>query len=124
MLMEILRNPRLPLAAVFLGAAALFSQAASAQVALRESAIETMTDAVVLPSSNAGSVTFNDCEAPCVFRSVQLNEQSTYFIGPAQVTLKQFSDYVLREPAQFLMVFHEPDQPIVTRLMVFGQFQP
>ncbi|HLS80493.1 MAG TPA: hypothetical protein VK025_03725 [Steroidobacter sp.] len=86
-----------------------------------EDAIETSTDAVVLPSTTSGSVTLRDCRPPCSMNSLQLTDQTRFFVGGSQVTYADFNAYVLRTGAQFLMVFHKPGEAIATRLMVFGQ---
>lgn len=88
-----------------------------------EDAIESNTDAVLLPTSVPGTLTFRDCAEPCALRSLQVDAQSAFFVGGTQVTLAEFTAYVRSTGAQFLMVFRQPDGPNVTRLMVYGQIQ-
>lgn len=101
----------------------LHAGAAHAQLTSLEDAIESSTDAVILPASDAGALTLKNCEPPCAMRSIQLVEASRFFVGSTQVTYQQFSDYVHSNGPRFLMVFHQPDRPIVTRLMVSGHLQ-
>jgi hypothetical protein len=88
-----------------------------------EDAIESSTDAVILPASQPGTLTFRDCADPCKLRALEVNAQSRFFVGSSQVTLAEFNAYVRRTGPQFLMVFHQPDRTNVTRLMVYGQMQ-
>jgi formylglycine-generating enzyme required for sulfatase activity len=88
-----------------------------------EDAIESNTDAVLLPTSQLGTLTFRDCAEPCKVRSVEINAQSAFFIGSTQVTLAEFSAYVRRTGSQSLTVFHPPGRMTATRVMVVGQAQ-
>lgn len=88
-----------------------------------EDAIESSTDAVILPTSQPGTLTFRNCADPCPLRALEVNAQSTFFVGGTQVTLVDFNAYVRRTGPQFLMVFRQPDRTNVTRLMVYGQLQ-
>jgi hypothetical protein len=88
-----------------------------------EDAIESSTDAVMLPTSQPGTLTFRNCADPCTLRSLEVNAESTFFVGPTKVTLAEFNAYVRSTGPQFLMVFRQPDRTNVTRLMVYGQMQ-
>ena len=88
-----------------------------------EDAIESSTDAVMLPTSQPGTLTFRACPEPCKLRSLQVTGQSTFFIGATQVTLADFNAHVRRSGPLFLMVFREPNGANVTRLTVSGQMQ-
>lgn len=106
---------------VLLGLA--ISQAHAVEPALRslEDAIESSTDAVVLPAAQSGTLTLRNCAVPCAMKSLRLSEDSRFFVGSSQVSLAEFNAYVGRTQSQFLMIFHEPGKPTITRLMVFGQ---
>lgn len=86
-----------------------------------EDAIETNTAEVFLPSSTGGSVTRRDCGQACAFSSLQLTDESTFYVGGSKVTLAEFNSFIAKTGPQFLMIFHKPGQPVVTRLMVFGR---
>lgn len=90
---------------------------------LLEHAVETYTDAVMLPSGQPGNLTFRNCAEPCKLRSLEVNAQSTFFVGKSSVTLAEFNDYIGRTGQQFLMVFYKANQPTVTRLVVYGQLR-
>jgi hypothetical protein len=85
-----------------------------------EDAIETSTDAVLMPSSVPGTLTFRGCREPCRLRSLEVTAESKFFVGATQVTLADFSAYVQRTGEQFLMVFRKPDGTAVTRMLVYG----
>lgn len=107
--------------AIALAAAAFYSAPIQAQVKPIEAAIETSTDAVLLPASDAGTIVFEQCEPPCAMRSVKLVDTSTYYVGGHQVSYREFAEFVRTSEPQFLMIFHEPGKPLVTRLVVYGQ---
>jgi hypothetical protein len=88
-----------------------------------EDAIESSTDAVMLPTSQPGTLTFRNCAEPCKLRSLELTSESKLLVGSTEVTLAEFNAFVQRTGPQFLMVFREPHGTRVTRLMVFGQLQ-
>jgi hypothetical protein len=88
-----------------------------------EDAIESSTDAVLLPTSQPGTLTFRECTEPCALRSLMVTAQSAFFVGRTQVTLAQFNDYIRRSGPRSLMVFRQPGQNNVTRLTVRGRFQ-
>jgi hypothetical protein len=85
-----------------------------------EDAIETNTEAVLLPTSVPGTLTFRSCSEPCKLRSLEVNAASQFFVGGTRVTLADFTAYVRRTGEQFLMVFREPDGTAVTRMKVYG----
>lgn len=87
-----------------------------------EDAIESNTDAVLMPTSLPGTLTFRNCTAPCQLQSLEVNAQSQFWVSDTQVTLAEFNAFVRRTGPQFMMVFRKPDGPAVTRLMVYGQF--
>jgi hypothetical protein len=86
-----------------------------------EDAIETNTAEVFLPSSTGGSITRRDCGQACAFSTLQLTDESTFFVGGSKVTLAEFKSFIAKTGPQFLMIFHKPGQPVVTRLIVFGR---
>jgi hypothetical protein len=86
-----------------------------------EDAIESSTDAVLLPTGAPGKLTFRDCAEPCKLRSLEVTAQSTFFVGVTPVTLAEFSAYVRSAGPKSLMVFRQPDRAVVTRLMVAGR---
>lgn len=88
-----------------------------------EDAIETYTDAVLLPTSQPGTLTFRNCAEPCKLRSLEVSGESKFFVGGSSVTLAEFTAYIGRTGQQFLMVFRKPDRPTITRLVVYGQLQ-
>lgn len=99
------------------------AQAKPAPLRSLEDAIETSTDAVMLPTSLPGALTFRNCAEPCKLRSLEVTSDSKFFVGGTQVSLADFSAYVRRTGAQFMMVFHQPDRANITRLMVYGRMQ-
>ncbi|GFE87937.1 hypothetical protein [Steroidobacter agaridevorans] len=88
-----------------------------------EDAIETNTDAVLLPASQPGTLTFRNCAEPCKLRSLNVTAESTFYVGGSRVTLAEFDAYVRSTGPQFLMVFRQVNGPKVTRLVVYGQMQ-
>jgi hypothetical protein len=89
-----------------------------------EDAIESSTDAVLLPTSQPGTLTFRECAEPCKLRSLNVTAQSAFFVGATAVTLAQFNDFLRRSGGpQFLMVFRQPGQANVTRIVVAGRYQ-
>lgn len=88
-----------------------------------EDAIESSTDAVMLPTSQSGTLTFRDCPEPCQLRSLEVSAQSRFFIGASEVTFADFNAHVRRSGPLFLMVFREPNGTRVTRLKVSGPMQ-
>jgi hypothetical protein len=86
-----------------------------------EYAIESSTDAILLPGSQPGTLTFRDCALPCKVPSLEVSAQSAFFIGGTQVTLADFAAYVRRTGPQPLTVFHQPGRMTVTRITVVGQ---
>jgi hypothetical protein len=99
----------------------VWAQGQPAKLQSLEDAIESSTDAVLLPTSVPGTLTFRNCAEPCKLRALEVNAQSRFFVGPSQVTFAEFSAYVRRTGPQFLMVFRRPDQSAVVRLQVYGQ---
>jgi formylglycine-generating enzyme required for sulfatase activity len=90
-----------------------------------EDAIESSTDALMLPTSQPGTLTFRNCTEPCKLRTLEVTAQSAFFVGATQVTLAQFNDFLRRLGGpEFLMVFRQPGQNSVTRLTVAGRYQP
>lgn len=89
-----------------------------------EDAIESSTDALMLPTSQPGTLTFRSCTEPCKLRTLDVTAQSAFFVGSTAVTLAQFNDFLRRSGSpQFLMVFRQPGQTNVTRLVVAGRYQ-
>lgn len=88
-----------------------------------EDAIESSTDAILMPTGQPGTLTFRNCREPCKLRSLEVTAESKFLVGATEVTLADFNAYVQRTGPQFLMVFREPDQTRVIRLQVFGQLQ-
>lgn len=86
-----------------------------------EDAIESSTDAVLLPTSQPGTITFRNCAEPCKLRALQVTAQSTFFVGSTPVSLAEFNAYVRSTGPKSLMVFRQPDRTDVTRLMVAGR---
>ncbi len=86
-----------------------------------EVAIETSTQDVSLPSSTSGVLTLRKCQAPCSNDSLQFTSESRFFVGGTQVSYQDFRAYIAQSGSQFLMVFHKPNEPIITRMLVFGQ---
>ena len=85
-----------------------------------EDAIESSTDAVLLPTSQPGTLSFRNCAEPCALRSLEVTAQSTFFIGDTAVTLAEFNAYVRRGGPKMLTVFRQPGRTSVTRLVVLG----
>lgn len=88
-----------------------------------EDAIETETDAILLPTGQPGTLTFRNCAEPCKTRSIEVTGESKFFVGDSSITLEEFNAYIRRTGRQFLMVFCKPDRSAVTRLVVYGQLQ-
>jgi hypothetical protein len=101
--------------------ALLLAGQASAQLRALEAAIETSTDAVLLPNSVPGRLTFRDCKPPCRTHSLDVNSETSFFIGATKVSLSEFNQYISKTGSQFLMVFYEPSGRSITRLIVFGE---
>ncbi|GEM_PF-6447612 len=101
--------------------ALLLAVQAPGQVRALEEAIETSTDAVLLPNSVPGRLTLKECKRPCRSNTLDLNEQTQFLIGATNVSLKEFNEYISRTGSQFLMVFYEPSGRSITRLIVFGE---
>lgn len=99
------------------------AQARPAPVKLLEDAIETSTDAVILPSSQPGRLSFRNCGEPCNMRALELTSESKIFVGGTEVSIADFNAYVRRTGPQFLMVFVQPNRTAITRLMVYGRMQ-
>jgi formylglycine-generating enzyme required for sulfatase activity len=97
-------------------------RAESGPVPLRslEDAIESSTDAVLLPTSQPGTLTFRNCAEPCAMRALEVTAQSAFYIGDTPVTLAEFNAYVRRGGPKILTVFRQPGRTNVTRLVVIG----
>jgi hypothetical protein len=99
-------------------------QAAEYPAPLRalEDAIESSTEAVLLPVSVPGTLSFRDCVEPCKLRSLEVSAEAAFFVGDTPVSLADFNAYLRNAGPQFLMVFRKAGQNSVTRIHVPGQF--
>ena len=86
-----------------------------------EEAIETSTDAVLLPLSVPGTLTFKNCTAPCAIQSLEVSAATQFMVGATAVSVAEFRSYVEQTGEQFLMVFHKPGERSVTRVVAFGR---
>lgn len=97
------------------------AQSGPAPTRALEDAIETSTDAVLLPTSQPGKLTFRNCAPPCKVPSLEVDAQSAFFVGSKRVTLVEFAAYVRSTGPQSLTVFHQPGRMTVTRVTAMGQ---
>lgn len=88
-----------------------------------EDAVETSTDQVLLPTGLPGSITFRDCAEPCALRSLGVSAQTSFFVGPTQVTLADFTAFLRISGSKPLTVFRQPKGTDATRIVVIGQIQ-
>lgn len=86
-----------------------------------EEAIETSTEAVLLPTSIPGTLTFKNCIAPCATQSLDVSAATQFMVGSTTVSLAEFRDFTANTDSQFLMVFHKPGERTVTRVLAFGR---
>jgi len=86
-----------------------------------EDVVESSTDDALLPTSAPGSITFRNCAEPCKVRSLMVTGQSTFFVGPTQVTLADFNEFLRGSGPRPLTVFRELNGTNVIRIVVIGQ---
>ena len=79
--------------------------------------IETTSTDFVLPSSDTGSLFFNNCNG-CKFNSLRVTPKTQYRIGAQDVSRKELDRFLQKSGRRFVMVFYDVKQPIVTRIVV------
>lgn len=107
------------LAMLTIASITLSSGSAIAQVAVTnspETAIESNTTIVNLPSSVPTTLDFTPCDT-CSLVTLRLDESARFFVGRQQVTLGELRRYAQRGPAG-LDVFFSASTRVVTRIIL------
>lgn len=87
-----------------------------------EDVVESSTEDALLPTNAPGTITFRNCTEPCAVRSLIVTGQSRFFVGPTQVTLADFNEFLRGAGSRPLTVFRELNGTNVLRVVVIGQF--
>jgi hypothetical protein len=81
-----------------------------------ERGIETASDLVLLPGSESGTLTVNQC-AGCRAITLTVNAQTRYFLGAQQMTLAQLKSRLAGGRSISMMVFAALKEPIALRVV-------
>jgi len=92
---------------------------AGPQIVSVEISIEASTDMTTLPLTDTGAVVLA-C-GTCKARSYHVTPQTTYYVGAQPVTLAQLNAFAAANRSQGMMIFVQPDESAVTRIVVAGQ---
>jgi hypothetical protein len=84
-----------------------------------ERAMETMTDLVVLPGRQPGSLHARAC-AQCPSVSMQVPQTARFYVGEDDVTFTQLREFV-RGKRENMTLFYDLKVNVVTRIVVFGE---
>jgi hypothetical protein len=81
-----------------------------------ERALETTTEAVSLPAAAPGTIDARGC-LQCPSIRMQLPLTARFYVGEAEVTLKQLREIALGNRIN-MVIFYELDAPVVRRIVV------
>lgn len=80
-----------------------------------EDALETSSDSVTFPATEAGGLYFSDCQT-CNQSALQLSASTRFFVNEQQVTFADFKSALAKHGNHYMTVLYTPADHQVTRV--------